>query len=226
MYPNKYKWLQQPNTERATPIPLHQSDLSPQPTHVNHSEQTMAMIATKSRQTHPLKEVEHNREVERQQKVLLVHGAKFRKKIIRPLEWFTSLNKNKSPCHTKRLFFLYRQSIIPNIYILMERGKSVRLWEKTETMCLPTFEWPLKQMMNMPVRIEKIKSIFSWGGGGWWLVFVEELPGQITRRHLTSVSFRTPHVSLAIQPGRRNNPLKMPFPSTEQKGKRKKTKEQ
>lgn len=73
----------------------------------------------------------------------------------------------------------------------------------------------------MPVRIEKIKSIFSWGGGGWWLVFVEELPGQITRRHLTSVSFRTPHVSLAIQPGRRNNPLKIPFPSTEQKGKRK-----
>lgn len=54
------------------------------------------------------------------------------------------------------------------------------------------------------------------------LFFVEELPGQITRRHLTSVSFRTPHVSLAIQPGRRNNPLKMPFPSTEQKGKRKK----
>jgi len=46
----------------------------------------MAMIATKSRQTHPLKEVEHNREVERQQKVLLVHGANFRKKIIRPLE--------------------------------------------------------------------------------------------------------------------------------------------
>lgn len=73
----------------------------------------------------------------------------------------------------------------------------------------------------MPVRIEKIKSIFSWGGGGWWLVFVEELPGQITRRHLTSVSFRTPHVSLAIQPGRWNNPLKIPFPSTEQKGKRK-----
>lgn len=62
---NKYKWLQQPNTERATPIPLHQNDLSPQPTHVNHSEQTMAMIASKSRQTHPLKEVEHNGRVER-----------------------------------------------------------------------------------------------------------------------------------------------------------------
>lgn len=141
--------------------------------------------------------------------------------MLRQLEWFgRSFSKNKSPCQVKRFFFLFPQSIIPNIFILMERGKCQALG-KTETMCLPTFEWPLKQMMNMPVRTEKIKSIFSWGGGGWWLVFVEELPGQITRRHLTSVSFRTPHVSLPIHPGRRHNPFKTALPSAEQKGKRK-----
>lgn len=57
---NKYKWLQQPNTERGT-LGSHCTKTSwtdgpsSPPMHVNHSEQTMAMMTTKSRQTRPFK---------------------------------------------------------------------------------------------------------------------------------------------------------------------------